>query len=112
MKICSILRDEANPDNWDVEHAPRDRAYPTEWEEREWRQRLWERESVPRTEAHEEDWAGRYDSPMSDWKMNESRKWDNQPHHLRGPYRNERVKDLDADSSSHGYAKTKCKRKR
>ncbi|XP_012279904.1 zinc finger CCCH domain-containing protein 13 isoform X2 [Orussus abietinus] len=100
------LRDEGNPDSWDIhhelEHAGRDRGFPpSDWEEREWRARhaLWDRESLPRSDAHDDEWAARYDSPMSEWKLNEPRKWDNQPIHLRGPFRNDRLKDLDLDSN-------------
>ena len=102
------IRDESSNDNWemhhDLEHGNRDRNYPQpEWEEREWRSRpLWDRESLPRSEVHEEEWPTRYDSPMSDWKINETRKWENpQPLHVRGGYRNERIKELEIGEQGH-----------
>lgn len=106
------VRDESSNDNWDVHHdiEHRDRNYQSnnDWEEREWRcgRGMWERESLPRSDAHEEEWSSRYDSPMSDWKINETRKWDNQPppmqHMSRGSYRNDRMKEIDAGESNHG----------
>ncbi|XP_012254839.2 zinc finger CCCH domain-containing protein 13-like [Athalia rosae] len=97
-----VNRDESSNDNWDVhhelEHGSRDRNYQNpDWEEREWRAarpQMWERESPPRSEVHEEEWAPRYDSPMPEWKINEGRKWENQPH-IRGPFRNDRIKEID-----------------
>lgn len=108
------VRDETVEENWDVhhdlEHAPREHV----WEEREWRSRaLWERDSLPRSvDAHDEDWSSRYDSPMTaDWKLNESRKWtDGSSVHLRGSYRNERLKEMDVAEPVHGYANKKNKR--
>ncbi|XP_046607092.1 zinc finger CCCH domain-containing protein 13-like [Neodiprion virginianus] len=106
----SVNRDESSNDNWDVhhemEHGSRDRNYQTsDWEEREWRAArppMWDRESPPHSEVHEEEWAPRYDSPMPDWKLNEGRKWESLPHnpphnppHIRGPYRNDRIKEID-----------------
>ena len=109
MRPGGGIRDESSNDNWDVhhdvEHGIRDRPYQgNDWEEREWRggRAMWDRESLPRSEAHEEDWTSRYDSPMSDWKMNDSRKWDNQPMHLRGSYRNDRMKEMDVGEPNHG----------
>lgn len=107
MRSGGGIRDESSNDNWDhhdVEHGIRDRPYQgNDWEEREWRggRAMWDRESLPRSEAHEEDWASRYDSPMSDWKMNDARKWDNQTMHMRGSYRNDRMKDMDGEPN-HG----------
>ncbi|KAL6263576.1 hypothetical protein P5V15_006365 [Pogonomyrmex californicus] len=98
------VRDETvSNDNWeghhrDVEHGPRDRGYqPVEWEEREWRTRtVWEgRDSLPRSEVHDDEWNSRYDNSMGDWKTNDARKWDNQNVHVRSHYRNERSKDLE-----------------
>lgn len=107
-----LFRDEGvSNDDWeghhrDVEHG-RDRGYSTvEWEEREWRTRaLWEgRDSLPRSEIHEEEWNARYDSSMPDWKSSDARKWDNQSIHVRSHYRNERSKDLDlTESTQHRY---------
>lgn len=106
-------RDENVPnDDWDshhrdVEHG-RERAYgPVDWEEREWRVRgLWDsRDSLPRSEVHDDDWNSRYDNSVSDWKSSDSRKWDNQSVHIRGHYRNDRSKELEiAESTSHKYA--------
>jgi len=102
------FRDETvSNENWeghhrDVEHG-RDRSYQTvEWEEREWRSRpLWEsRDSLPRSEIHDDEWNSRYDNTISDWKPNDSRKWDNQNVHVRSHYRNERTKDLEHGEST------------
>ncbi|XP_011261740.1 zinc finger CCCH domain-containing protein 13 [Camponotus floridanus] len=103
------IRDETvSNDDWeghhrDVEHG-RDRNYPAaEWEEREWRTRtLWEdRDSLPRSEIHDDEWNNtRYDNSMTDWKSNDSRKWDNQNVHIRTHYRNERSKDLELGEST------------
>ncbi|XP_071635893.1 uncharacterized protein [Temnothorax longispinosus] len=102
------IRDETvSNDNWeghhrDVEHG-RDRGYQTvEWEEREWRPRtLWEgRDSLPRSEIHDDEWNSRYDNPVGDWKSNDARKWDNQNMHVRSHYRNERSKDLEHGEST------------
>lgn len=110
-RVVFYLRDETvSNDNWDghhrdVEHG-RDRSYQTvEWEEREWRTRtLWEgRDSLPRSEIHDDEWNSRYDNSMSDWKSNDARKWDNQNVHVRSHYRNDRPKDLEhGDSTQHG----------
>lgn len=103
------FRDEGvSNDDWeghhrDVEHS-RDRGYPTEWEEREWRTRtLWEgRDSLPRSEIHDDEWNPRYDGSITDWKSNDagSRKWDNQYVHVRSHYRSERSKDLELGEST------------
>lgn len=108
--IVSYLRDETvSNDNWeghhrDVEHG-RERGYQTvEWEEREWRTRtatLWEgRDSLPRSEIHDDEWNSRYDNTINDWKSNDTRKWDNQNVHVRSHYRNERSKDLEHGEST------------
>lgn len=104
------IRDENVPnDEWDshhrdVEHG-RERTYgPVDWEEREWRVRaLWDnRDSIPRSEVHDDDWNSRYDTSVSDWKSTDSRKWDNQSVHIRSHYRNDRSKELEvAESTSH-----------
>ncbi|KAK0179808.1 hypothetical protein PV327_005525 [Microctonus hyperodae] len=103
------LRDESSSDNWEMhhdveQHSSRDRVYPpAEWEEREWRPRtLWDRESLPRSEAHEEEWTPRYDSPMSDWKINDSRKWENPRLHMRVGYGNDRLKEAEIIEGVHG----------
>lgn len=109
-RIVFYLRDETvSNDNWeghhrDAEHG-RDRGYQTvEWEEREWRTRtaaLWEgRDSLPRSEIHDEEWNSRYDNSMNEWKSNDARKWDNQNAHVRSHYRNERSKDLEHGEST------------
>jgi hypothetical protein len=104
----SLARDEnASNDDWeghhrDVEHS-RDRTYPpVEWDEREWRTRtLWEgRDSLPRSEIHDDEWNARYDGSMADWKSSDARKWDNQNVHVRTHYRNERSKDLELGEST------------
>nr|XP_050859539.1 zinc finger CCCH domain-containing protein 13-like [Vespula vulgaris] len=106
----SALRDEAVPnDDWEAHHREvehgRDRSYTAvDWEEREWRARaLWgSRDSLPRSEAHDDEWAARYENSLSDWKANENRKWDNQAVHIRGHYRNERSKEVElGESTSH-----------
>lgn len=83
------------------EGLERDRPYAAnEWEDREWRGRaMWDRESLPRSEAHDEEWSSRYDNP--DWKVGEPRKWDNQSLHLRSSYRNDRIKELELTDSAH-----------
>lgn len=105
-------RDEAVPnDDWEAHHREvehgRDRSYTAvDWEEREWRARaLWgSRDSLPRSEAHDDEWAARYENSLSDWKANENRKWDNQAVHIRGHYRNERSKEVElGESTSHKY---------
>jgi len=102
------IRDENVPnEDWeghhrDMEHS-RDRGYPTvEWEEREWRTRpVWEsRDSLPRSEIHDDEWNSRYDNSITDWKPNDTRKWDNQNMHVRSHYRNERAKDLELGESA------------
>ena len=92
----------------EVEHPVRDRPYPpNEWEEppppREWRGRgMWDRENLPRPEPHEEEWPARYENPIVEWKVGEPRKWDNQPPvHLRGGYRNDRLKELELGDPAH-----------
>lgn len=106
--IFFSIRDENVPNNdWDghhrdVEHG-RDRGYPTvEWEEKDWRTRtMWEsRDSLPRTEIHDEDWNSRYDNSVTDWKSNDTRKWDNQNVHVRSHYRNDRSKNLNMGESA------------
>ncbi|KAK2581202.1 hypothetical protein KPH14_008001 [Odynerus spinipes] len=106
----SALRDETVPnDDWDAHHREvehgRDRSYTAvDWEEREWRARtLWgSRDSLPRSEAHDDEWTARYENSLSDWKTNENRKWDNQPVHMRGHYRNDRSKEVElGESTSH-----------
>lgn len=106
-----IRDDNTSKDDWDAHHRDvehgRERGYAqADWEEREWRSRpMWDnRESLPRSEQHEEEWGARYDSPITDWKVNDNRKWDNQPVHIRGHFRNERNKEMDAgEHPPHGY---------
>lgn len=108
LVIFRSVRDEGvSNDDWeghhrDVEHA-RERGYPSvEWEEREWRTRaLWEgRESLPRSEIHDDEWNSRYEGSIADWKSSDTRKWDNQNVHVRSHYRNERSKDLELGESA------------
>lgn len=110
LSISLLNREETiSNDDWeghhrDVEHS-RDRGYPAvEWEEREWRTRaLWEgRDSLPRSETHDDEWNSRYDNSVTDWKPNDVRKWDNQKVHVRSHYRKERSKEI-GESVQHRY---------
>ncbi|KAJ8681159.1 hypothetical protein QAD02_016946 [Eretmocerus hayati] len=97
------IRDEGPAENWDVHHdLDRERPYgpPGDWEDREWRARGtgWERDGLSRGDAHDDEWAGRYESGHH----LEPRKWDNTNLHGRGSYRGDRVKELEIPDSSHG----------